>query len=424
MAAAASLALVAACGGAGESKPAPSAVTAVPGDSFVTVSWDVEPDVEYWLFSAASAALTPTNWPALQESRAIVNSRSPQVVCVLVNDRTYWFTINARTGSAGGGPGSPTLAATPRAAGASWVQGSALPAAINAIAYGFLTSCTSTIAPSGTFVAVGPGAAIFTSGDGRAWAARAAPAGFSGDLHGVAAFVARINNTADPGLRMVAVGAGGASVVSTDGVTWTAGRAAAAGQPALRAVAPVNGLFYAVGDGGTILQSPDGITWEARTSNTTANLTAITYSGSRLVAVGAGGTIVTSLDGVSWTATTVAGAGNLTAVSYGNRNNNDGAIIFAINTYVAVGDAGVALVSLDNLVTWTPQTIAAGVPMTGISYVTRFMALASNGATYSSNLGLTWSAAVPSGVANARAIGTNGYGYAIGGGGGANASSF
>ncbi len=425
LAAVAATLVLASCGGSGDSAPAPTGLSAVVGDGVITVSWNDDGNTSYWLLMAADARVAASNWSGLLEGRAIVNARSPQVVCALNNDRTYYFTINGRTGSAGGGPDAPVISATPRAAGATWTAGTALAATVNGLGYAFLTSCTSDIRPSGLFTAVGPAAALSTSSDGRSWTARTAPTGFTADLFGVAAVTARINNTADPGLRFVAVGAGGSSIYSVDGVTWTVGRAPDSGRPAFRAITVVGTQFFAVGDGGTIAQSLDGITWDPRTSNTTANLNAVTYASGRFVAVGAGGVVVTSLDGITWTATTQAGAGNLTAVGYGNRNSNiNGGGTALINTTVAVSDSGIALVSTDQGLTWTQRVISAGTPLSGVSYTTRFVITAANGASYTSFTGTSWSAAVPTGIGSARAIGTDGYGFVIAGGGGANASSF
>ena len=47
-----------ACGG--DSAPAPTNVVALAGESSVTVSWDVVPGVEYWVF-AVPTSLAPTD---------------------------------------------------------------------------------------------------------------------------------------------------------------------------------------------------------------------------------------------------------------------------------------------------------------------------------------------------------------------------
>jgi photosystem II stability/assembly factor-like uncharacterized protein len=170
----------------------------------------------------------------------------------------------------------------------------------------------------------------------------------------------------------------------------------------------------------------DGITWNDVTSGATVNLNGIGYGAGRYVAVGDGGTLVTSTNaGVNWTAQTVAGAGNLRAVAYGNNYNstdNTGAIL--INTFVAVGDGGTAVVSNDGGVTWTAQTIAGAGDLVSIGYTSRFVAIDRAGNAFTSANGQTWSAAIPTGTTGLHALAVNGYGYIAVGDGGVTASSF
>ncbi len=422
------VAVLAGCGGGGDSKNPPTGVAATAGDGSVVVGFNAEPGVNYWLFAAADASLSTTNWTSLPQSRVIVDAAPPVSVCGLVNGQTYYFTINGRTGSAGGGPGSPLVSATPRAAGSAWTAGTALAGALNGVGYATLTTCLSNPqqTATGIFAAVGPAALIHTSGDGRAWTARSAPAGFTTDLNDVAAVTARVNNVADPQLRFAAVGDGGASLYSVDGITWNVGAAFDAAKPALRAVLGTGVQFLAVGDQGTIQSSTDGIAWAAATSNTTATLRGAVFGNARYVVVGDGGTIAVSTDSaLTWTAQTVAGVGNLHAVAYGNNFNsinNNGAPF--INTFVAVGDAGVAAVSTDNGATWTAVPISAGAALTGIAYTTQFTAVAATGAAFTSTNGQAWSTAVVTGAGNLRDITTNGFGFVAVGAGGANAVAF
>lgn len=419
--------LLLACGGSGESRPPPTGVTVVAGDGRVTVSWNAESGVQYWLFAAADASLTPTRWSQLPEGRAMVNATSPADVCGLVNGRTYWFTLNARRGDAGGGDGSPLVSATPRAAGAAWTAGVPLASGLNGVAYAALTTCLTNpqTTPSGLFVAVGPGAAIYTSANGADWTARAAPAGFGADLNGVAGYAAQLNAPSNPGLLLVAVGAGGASLRSADGANWIQGRAFDAARPTLRRVALAARTFVAVGDQGTIETSTDGIAWTAQATGTTANLHGMAFASGAFIAVGDNGTIVRSVDGVNWTAQTVAGVGNLRAVAYGNFNQSvDNGGVTAINTFVAVGDAGAAAVSTDNGLTWTAHPVATGTVLTDVAYTTRFVAVAANGSAYTSSRGDNWSAAVGTGAANLRAIASASHGFVAVGPGGAHVRSF
>src|SRR5512141_3382684 len=79
---------VAACNGVsgGGSKPdAPTNVKVVPGDSSVTVSWDMQSGVEYWIFLAAAPSISTDNWTTLPQARVLRNAVSPQIVANLVN---------------------------------------------------------------------------------------------------------------------------------------------------------------------------------------------------------------------------------------------------------------------------------------------------------------------------------------------------
>lgn len=111
--------------------------------------------------------------------------------------------------------------------------------------------------------------------------------------------------------------------------------------------------------------------------------------------------------------------------AYGNNFNSvDNNGVPLINTFVAVGDAGVAAVSTDNGATWTAVTVSAGAALTGIAYTTQFTAVAATGAAFTSTNGQAWSAPVATGVGNARDVTTNGFGFVAVGGAGANAVAF
>jgi len=85
-----------------------------------------------------------------------------------------------------------------------------------------------------------------------------------------------------------------------------------------------------------------------------------------------------------------------------------------LNTYVAVGDSGAVVTSVDGGVTWTAQTITgapnlvgiaansqlATLDSTGLAFTStnitansQFVAVDTNGNTYTSADGITWSAA-------------------------------
>jgi hypothetical protein len=417
--------LLVACGSGGDPAPAPTGVTATAGDGTVLVSWNDDPRVQYWLFVSANAALTAENFNQFPDTRVVRNARAPYVLCGYPNGRTVYLTLNGRIDGGPGGPGSPTLGATPRAAGASWNAGAALATDFNGVGYAPITTCTATGLPSGIFVAVGPNAAIASSTDGRSFTARSAPAGFTADLNAVAAFTASLNNPSAPNTKIVAVGAGGSTLVSSDGVAWTEGVAFNAASPSWRAITTFGATFVAVGDGGAIATSSDGVAWTARTSNTAADLTGIACSSDRCIAVGAGGTAVRSTDaGATWSAATIAGAPALRKIAYGNFNNNQGATSVSINTFVAVGDGGTVAISTDGGATWTTATVAGAGNFAGIGYTTQFVAVDSAGNAFASATGQNWSAAIATGITGVRALAGSGFGYVAVGAGGANASAF
>jgi hypothetical protein len=301
------------------------------------------------------------------------------------------------------------------------------------VGYASLTTCSNiTTSAAGTFAAVGAGGAIFTSADGSTWSGQTAPTGFTSDLYAVTGYAANQNAPTNPSLRWVAVGAGGASIYSTDGIVWTAGRAYDGNNPALRAMTHAGATYFAVGDAGTILYSTDGITWTAVTSGTTYNLYGMTH-GTLYAAVGDNGTILTSSDGATWTARTSGTTDVLRQVSSIG------------STYVAVGDNGTVTTSVDSGATWTPQTvtgapnlvsIAANAQLatynsSGLAFSTTdlaanslFVAADGNGNAYTSADGITWSGPIATGAAGLNALVSSGFGYVAAGASGVTATSF
>lgn len=415
-----------ACGGGGNPTPPPGNVAAKAGDGWVQVSWDATAGVDYWVFMAADASLTTLNWLNLAKGTAFINKTSPLTVCGQPNSEQKWLTVNGRTGGGAGGAGSPIVSVTPRAAGATWSGGTTLGSDAAAVGFAIITSCTVTGLPTGVLTAVGAGGAIYQSIDGVTWASRSAPTGFASDLLAVASYTTSIDLPDNPGIHYLALGAGGAALTSTDGVTWTVGSAFDATRPALRGLIAVTTTFTAVGDNGTIRTTSDGVVWTDRTSNTTANLRGVAYGNGRYIAVGDGGAIVTSVDsGLTWTAQTVSGAGNLRAIVYGNNFNDvSNTATISINTFVAVSDSGAVVVSSDGGVTWSVQQVAGAGELTGISYVSRFVAVDRSGNAFTSNTGTAWSTPVATGHTGLRAIVNNGYGYVAVGDGGVTTSSF
>lgn len=430
--------LLSGCSNDGSSAAPPSDFTSVAGDGRAMVTWTASPGVNYWLFTATDPSLTSFTWTSLPNSRVYQSAASPFYMCGLLDGTQYWYAANGRTGGGPGGPSSPTIGATPYLAGSVWssnaplIQNATSPNLFG-VGYASLTTCSNnTTSAAGSFAAVGANGSIFTTADGTSWTSRPAPAGFTSDLYAVTGYAANLNNPANPALRWVAVGAGGASIYSTDGAAWAAGRPYNSSAPALRSLTQVAGTFVAVGDAGTILSGTDGISWTTRTSGTTNNLNGITHGGI-YVAVGDSGTILASADGATWIAKTSGATSNLRqASSIGN-------------TYVAVGDGGTVATSADGGATWTVQTLTGAPNLTGISanlqHATldstglsftstaiaansRFVAVDSAGNAYTSADGVAWSGAIATSATSLNALVSSGFGYVAAGNSGATVTAF
>jgi hypothetical protein len=422
----AAFAMLNGCGNNGqEASPPGGGLQATAGDGTVTVTWNDDLTVNYWLFVSTDPTMTVDNFSTRTDIRILRSARSPFTLCGYPDGRTLYLAMNGRTGQGPGGAGTPTINATLRPAGATWTPGSAPAFDFNGVGFAPVTSCLSTGTPSGVFVAVGPGAAIASGTDGRTFTARTPPTGFTTDLNAVATFTANPNVPTNPGLKIIAVGAGGASIVSTDGTTWTTGVAFDAALPTLRALAVNAGTFIAVGDGGAVQITADGIAWTARTSGTTSTLRGIGCSGTTCIAVGDGGAVLRTVDsGATWTVQAITGTPALKAVAYGNFNNNLGAATPAINTWVAIGAAGVAYYSIDGGVTWTALAVPGAADFVAISYLTRFVAIDGTGGAFFSVDGQTWTGPVATGLAGPRSIIGNGTGFVAVGAGGQTVSAF
>lgn len=221
------------------------------------------------------------------------------------------------------------------------------------------------------FVVVGVGEDILTSPDGITWTARAANLPATGAwtaLYGVAAM----------GSRVVAVGYGGRTTVSTDhGLTWMGAQASAMGN--LYAVTSTGAQFVASGDS-YFQTSPDGIAWTPRTPPNFTQRRDITWSGSLLLATGggAGHALATSTDGVTWSEPA-------SAASFRGMN---GVATSGLNA-VAVGSLDTAFNSDGVGVTWSGlPPIAAQNSVT--SRGTGFLAVGPSGAVQTSRNGSVW----------------------------------
>jgi hypothetical protein len=416
------------------------------GDGIAGITWMPQFGIEYLAFGSNNPSVTTTNWtdPGIA-GFAILNAGTksipPALLCNVPNGLSFYFTVDAHTGTAPGGPGSRTVKATPRAAGGagSWSVGTPIGVNINGIGYAAITTCLSTGLPTGIYAAVGPTGAIFTSTNHSTWAS-STPAGYTTDLYAVASITSSLNVPSAPNLLFVAVGAGGAVVRSLDGVTWAPSVTASPSAPTLRSVGVALGTFVAVGDGGRIQTSVDGVTWTTRTSNTTVTLHSIGCTGGTCVVVGDAGVVDLSFDsGATWAVGSLGGgASALRAVAYGNFDNNEtGNNVIgvggstAINTWVVVGDNATVLESSNfsptvSAITWTAAPVSSATNFTAISYTTQFVAVDSAGNAFTSQTAApgTWSAAIATGITDPVSVANNGHGYVLVGTSGDNTSSF
>ncbi|MDX8385590.1 MAG: hypothetical protein R8M11_03625 [Gallionella sp.] len=424
------------CSDSGSPADPPSDFTAAAGDGRVKVTWTSSLGVEYWLFTATDPSLTAFNFAGLSDSIFYIPAASPFYLCGLNNGTPYFFAINGRTNDGPGGPSSPTLSATPYNTSATWTAGSTVAPLPNLFGVGYtsLNTCTNNSnSATGSFAAVGTAGAIFTSNDGINWDNQATPLGFMSDLYAVAGYAANQNNPSNPALSWVAVGAGGASIYSSNGIDWHQGRADL-GNPSLRSLMQVSGIYYAAGDNGTIEKSINGgMSWEPPlTPITTNNLNGISY-GISYLAVGDLGTILTSSDGDIWDVEPPA----IPATTANLRH------VTSIGTImVAVGDAGTIVTSIDSGVTWTTQ-ILAGVPnlvsvaaqphlvsnavadpLLGYISNAQIVAIDSAGNAYTSTNGLTWIGPISTGIASANALVSSGFGFVATGNAGETAYAF
>ena len=364
--------LLAGCSGQGSSADAPADFKVVAGDASVTATWTAVEGVDYWIFYAPGENVTTSNWVSLN-GRVLTKATSPQVIGGLLNGTTYSFTINARTDGGPGGPGSPTVVATPRLSGNIWEPGTP-------IATERLTGVASGTVPEGIGnVAVSQSGAIYTATGTGAYTAQTNPQPASG-----------LNLVVYSTPGFVAGGANGTLLQSVDGKAWTA-VASSTSQELYGAGTAGFGNYVVVGAAGTVLTSSGGTEWTARTSGTTANLRAVTFGGGQYVAVGDGGTILTSTNGTAWVAAAAVTGVNLRGVAHAALSSTvDGAITFT-NAYVAVGDGGTVLTSND-AITWTARPVLGSAALNAVTYGGQFVVVGDQGVIHTSTDGITWTA--------------------------------
>lgn len=174
-----------------------------------------------------------------------------------------------------------------------------------------------------TFIAVGNHGGVFSSQNGVAWETRSS--GVSNHLRGVC-------YGAD---RWMAVGVEGIILTSTDGVNWTQGPTGLAAH--LNEVKFLQGRWFAVG-GTVVLVSSNSVDWSRQGLPFGGGLWDVTFGGGHFVitvrnSFPNSAYFFISEDGVSWTPRAVH--------SWTPMN----AVVFARDSFIAVGDDGVILQS-------------------------------------------------------------------------------
>src|SRR5450759_146977 len=397
--------LLVGCGGKGSSASAPTNVNVVAGDTSITVLWDMQPGVTYWIWSIAGTYIDIQNCNAC--STPLITVSSPKVITGLTNGTTYSFSINGRTNGGPGGPGSPSVSATTRLAGgldnngiSTWnPPGNPLGTQdLHGVAYGVPSVNTlglGGLGGLGVFVAAGNSGSLFS--------------GIVSNTDGSISWTPSNNTPTNVTLnaltynsgKFLAVGDGGAILYSTDGATWALAPSVTPND--LYAVSNNGSGFIATGASGTLLTSGDGINWVACNSGTTNTLYGIThgygiFGNGIFVAVGANGTLVTSPDGVTWTTqNSNSPASDLKGVAYGvpklayvyTPQNGYTSQNLPAATFVAVGANGTLVTSPDG-VTWTPQNSISSTSLNAVTYGHQFVAVGDGGNIFTSIDGLAW----------------------------------
>ncbi|QDQ28127.1 hypothetical protein FNU76_18225 [Chitinimonas arctica] len=316
------LALVA-CNGK-ESAPgeAPQEFMVKAGDGQVTITWKEDPNLTYWVFTAAATGITPDDYGKYPSAQIFPSSRSPMVLTGLANGVTYAFTINATRNGGPAGPAAQSIAVSPRPAGNAWTVGSSAGTVdLNNVVFNNNL---------GHFLAVGQGGAIQRSIDGKTWTAQTS--GTAADLTTV--FYDNVD--------YLALTSDGKLLRSTDGITWAAAPVGTGTTKRLNRLVGGANVYLAVGEAGTIVTSPpDRSAWTAQVSGTQRDLNKVVYTSSGFVAVGAGGTILSSVDGKTWKTQNSGVTADLHGVYFSGAN------------VIAVGKGG-TIVSGKNIFTDTP----------------------------------------------------------------------
>jgi len=395
---------------------APTGVTATAGDGLVVVSWDMLPDLTYWIFFQPGSTVDV----ATPNSFAIRRAFSPRPLGPLANGTQYAFVMNATHNDSAAGPNSLPVVATPRLAGNSWVSGTPLvttpgtaPGNLRGIAFNgtrFVTvgDATTTAGVTSPTIFAGDfnypvGQFNFTTGDPQGVTQWMQPSPTTLPLNFTSNLASVIFTSTG---AFVALGADGSVILSGDGLTWTSTSIAAVPASGMNSLAfgfvgGTIGTYVAVGNGGVIYVSDQSLTkWTLVPSGTTNDLTSVSLVSLQngvFIVTGAGGTLLMSQnpnDGNPFTSLNSNTTNTLRGVTGGPSLPSSTGVL-----YVAVGDAGTIVTSpsvLNPTVDFTPATITPPIAQNlrgvtvGGSAGTRFLAVGDAGAVAYSDDGVQW----------------------------------
>ncbi|MBL9142197.1 MAG: autotransporter-associated beta strand repeat-containing protein [Verrucomicrobiaceae bacterium] len=204
----------------------------------------------------------------------------------------------------------------------------------------------------------------------------------------------------------IAVGTHGTILKSSDATIWTRVNLAAATD--INALASNGTILVAVGKEGRVLTTTDGTNWVIRSVGGSLELTQVSWTGARFVAVGADGITYTSSNGEVWNYANSGVLGDLFGVSS------------ATGQIVAVGEGGVIILSTNNGVSWTAQTSPTATTLRSVAHdgVNTYVAVGDAGVVVTSTNGTDWTAGTAGVSAGLRSVRWDGAAFVVSGLGG------
>src|SRR6267143_7227889 len=196
---------------------APSNLQVDPGDGQVTVSWNQQPGLTYWIFFQAGGTVTA----AAPGVPLIFDARSPRIVFPLVNGTQYAFVMNATNQDSKAGPSTPVVVKVPRLSGKNWTPGAPLgspPQNLNGVAYNPVLN--KLVAVGNSAPGTPPTPTIFAGDFNYTSASPPGVSAWTAPLSIPAGFVSDLSAVMFSGSQFIALGTDGSILTSADGNTW------------------------------------------------------------------------------------------------------------------------------------------------------------------------------------------------------------